>query len=137
MDHMKLFSQIKGVQNEKIEEESTKILAKLDLEDVKDAQVGSFSGGMKRRLTVAMSTIGDPTILFLDEPTTGMDPVSRKYVWKLLQELKKDRTIILTTHAMEEADKLADRIAVVVDGSLKCIGTPINLKNAFGDGYNI
>ena len=64
-----------------------------------------------------------------------MDPVSRRDVWALIQELKRDKTIILTTHAMEEADALADRIAVVVDGKLKCIGTPLNLKNTYGEGY--
>jgi ABC-type multidrug transport system ATPase subunit len=92
---------------------------------------------MKRRLSVAISSIGNPKVIFFDEPTTGMDPVSRKSVWQLMLELKKDKTIILTTHAMEEADALADRIAVVVDGQLKCIGTPLNLKNTFGDGYRI
>ena len=90
---------------------------------------------MKRRLSVAISVIGNPKIIFSDEPTTGMDPVSRRDVWALIQELKRDKTIILTTHAMEEADALADRIAVVVDGKLKCIGTPLNLKNTYGEGY--
>ena len=92
------------------------LLDQVNLSDVKNAQVGSFSGGMKRRLSVAISTIGDPIIIFFDEPTTGMDPVSRRNVWQLMQEMKRDKTIILTTHAMEEADALADRIAVVVDG---------------------
>lgn len=137
MDHMRLFSRIKGVPEELIEEQSIAILKKLHLEDVKNAQAGSFSGGMKRRLSVAISCIGSPMILFFDEPTTGMDPVSRKSVWGLMQEMKREKTIILTTHAMEEADALSDRIAVVVDGQLKCIGTSINLKNTFGDGYNI
>jgi len=73
---------------------------------------------MKRRLTVAISCVGNPQVIFFDEPTTGMDPVSRKDVWTLMQELKKEKTIILTTHAMEEADALADRIGVVVDGRL-------------------
>jgi ABC-type multidrug transport system ATPase subunit len=92
---------------------------------------------MKRRLSVAISAIGNPKIIFFDEPTTGMDPVSRRAVWELMQDLKKDKTIILTTHAMEEADILADRIAVVVDGKLKCVGSPLNLKNTYGDGYRI
>merc|ERR1711990_9510 len=70
-------------------------------------------------------------------PTTGMDPVSRKAVWDLMQKMKKDRTIVLTTHAMEEADALGDRIAVVVDGKIKCVGTPLNMKNTFGDGYRV
>jgi ABC-type multidrug transport system ATPase subunit len=92
---------------------------------------------MKRRLTVAISAIGNPKVIFFDEPTTGMDPVSRKDVWCLMQELKKEKTIILTTHAMEEADALADRIGVVVDGQLKCVGSPLHLKNTYGDGYRI
>jgi ABC-type multidrug transport system ATPase subunit len=73
---------------------------------------------MKRRLSVAISAIGNPKVIFFDEPTTGMDPVSRRDVWVLMQSLKKSKTIILTTHSMEEADALADRIAVVVDGKL-------------------
>lgn len=116
MDHMRLFSRIKGVPEELIEEQSVAILKRVDLEDVKNAQAGSFSGGMKRRLSVAISCIGNPRIIFFDEPTTGMDPVSRKNVWGLMQEMKREKTIILTTHAMEEADALSDRIAVVVDG---------------------
>lgn len=92
---------------------------------------------MKRRLSVAISAIGNPRIIFFDEPTTGMDPVSRRNVWELMQSLKKDKTIILTTHAMEEADVLADRIAVVVDGRIKCVGSPLNLKNVYGDGYKV
>lgn len=107
------------------------------LEDVKDARVSSFSGGMKRRLSVAISAIGDPRIIFLDEPTTGMDPVSRKDVWNLILKLKKNKVIILTTHAMEEADILSDRIALICDGKLKCVGTPLYLKNTYGDGYRI
>lgn len=73
----------------------------------------------------------------MDEPTTGMDPVSRRQVWALIQELKSKRHVILTTHSMEEADVLGDRIAVIVDGEFKCIGTPLYLKNNFGDGYRI
>jgi len=90
---------------------------------------------MKRRLSVAIAAIGDPKIIFFDEPTTGMDPCSRQDVWSLMQSLKKHKTIILTTHAMEEADVLADRLAIVKDGKLQCVGTPLNLKNSYGDGY--
>jgi ABC-type multidrug transport system ATPase subunit len=137
MEHMRMFCKIKGVPNELIEEQSIMLLEKVGIDDVKDAQVGSYSGGMKRRLSVAISAIGNPKVIFFDEPTTGMDPVSRHSVWELMQDLKKDKTIVLTTHAMEEADALADRIAVVVDGKLKCVGTPLNLKNTFGDGYRV
>jgi ABC-type multidrug transport system ATPase subunit len=137
MEHMRMFSKIKGVPNEDIEEQSVKLLDQVGLEDVKNAQCGCYSGGMKRRLSVAISAIGNPKVIFFDEPTTGMDPVSRRAVWQLMQDLKKDKTIILTTHAMEEADALADRIAVVVDGKIKCVGTPLNMKNTFGDGYRV
>ena len=93
-----------------------KKLKEVSLAYVRDAQTGTFSGGMKRRLSVAISSIGNPKVIFMDEPTTGMDPVSRKQVWDLIQNLKKGRAIILTTHAMEEAEALSDRIAVIVDG---------------------
>jgi ABC-type multidrug transport system ATPase subunit len=92
---------------------------------------------MKRRLSMAIAFTGDPKIVFLDEPTTGMDPKNRRYIWDLIMKMKKGKMIILTTHAMEEADILSDRIAVVVDGTLKCIGTPLYLKNRFGDGYRL
>ena len=137
MEHMRMFSRIKGVPSEEIEEASIALLDQVGLEDVKNAQCSCFSGGMKRRLSVAISAIGNPSVIFFDEPTTGMDPVSRRAVWQLMQDLKKDKTIILTTHAMEEADALADRIAIVVDGRIKCIGTPLNMKNTFGDGYRV
>jgi len=92
---------------------------------------------MKRRLSVAISAIGNPKVIFMDEPTSGMDPVSRKDVWALIQKLKRDKVIVLTTHAMEEADVLSDRIGVICDGRLKCVGTSLYLKNNFGDGYRI
>mmetsp|Transcript_33156 Transcript_33156/g.30077 ORF Transcript_33156/g.30077 Transcript_33156/m.30077 type:complete len:98 (+) Transcript_33156:708-1001(+) len=92
---------------------------------------------MKRRMSMAIAFIGDPKVVFLDEPTTGMDPKNRRYVWELIQNMKKGRVVILTTHAMEEADILSDRIAVIVGGSIKCVGTPLYLKNNYGDGYRL
>jgi ABC-type multidrug transport system, ATPase component len=112
-------------------------LKEVNLLDVKKARAGTFSGGMKRRLSMAIAFTGNPKIVFLDEPTTGMDPKNRRYIWDLVLRMKKGRVIILTTHAMEEADILSDRIAVIVDGMLKCIGTPLYLKNRFGDGYRL
>ena len=136
-EHMVMFCKIKGVLPDEIDDQVLSLLEQVGLEDVKDAQVGTFSGGMKRRLSVAISAIGNPRVIFMDEPTTGMDPVSRQAIWKLMQNLKKDKTLVLTTHAMEEADVLGDRIAVITDGYLKCIGSPLNLKNTYGDGYRI
>jgi len=92
---------------------------------------------MKRRLSVAISAIGAPQVIYLDEPTTGLDPQSRREIWGAIQRLKKGRVIILTSHSMEEADALGDRIGVMAHGRLKCIGTSLHLKNKFGLGYRL
>lgn len=111
---MELFCDIKGVINSS--EVIFEKLKEVGLGEVAYAKVGSYSGGMKRRLSVAISCIGNPKIIFMDEPTTGMDPLSRRQVWKVIQHIKKNRVIILTTHSMEEADVLSDRIGVIADG---------------------
>lgn len=136
-EHMRMFCKIKGVHEDEIEKVTDELLESVGLLDVKNARVVTYSGGMKRRLSVAISCIGDPRIIFMDEPTTGMDPVSRRDVWTLIQRIKRNKVMVLTTHAMEEADILSDRIAVICDGKLKCVGTPLYLKNTFGDGYRI
>ena len=136
-EHMRMFCKIKGIPNNEVDTVTNKLLTNVGLIDVINARAGSFSGGMKRRLTVAMSVIGDPKIIFMDEPTTGMDPVSRRDVWSLIQNLKKNKVIILTTHSMEEADILSDRIGIISEGRLKCVGTPLFLKNTFGNGYRV
>ncbi len=88
-----------------------------------------YSGGMQRRLSVAMALVSDPAVLFLDEPTIGLDPQSRRSMWDYIAGLKGDTTIVLTTHYLEEADALADRIAVIDDGALVALGTPTELKD--------
>ena len=136
-EHLRLFAWLKGVPKAQIAATIDQKLDEVSLGEVGDALVGTFSGGMKRRLSVAISGIGSPKLLILDEPTTGMDPISRRQVWWLIQKLKKDRVILLTTHSMEEADVLGDKIVVIVEGKLKCIGTSLYLKNQFGAGYRI
>ncbi len=93
--------------------------------DSANLAVGKYSGGMRRRMSVALSTIGEPKIILMDEPTTGMDPVSRRQVWDLIQKMKKNRVIIMTTHAMEEAELLSDKLAVLNHGEVACVGTPL------------
>jgi ABC-type multidrug transport system ATPase subunit len=90
---------------------------------------------MKRRLSILLSTIGSPKVIFLDEPTTGLDPVNKRFIWSMVQKIKKQRAVILTTHSMEEADFLSDRIGVIVEGNFRCIGTPLDLKKTYGSGY--
>jgi len=108
------------------------VLEAVDLTKWRGAQTKTLSGGMRRRLEIARGLVHNPKIFFLDEPTTGLDPVSRVAVWEMLDNLRKTRqlTMLLTTHYMEEADKLCDRIAIVDHGNLVALGTPIELKNS-------
>lgn len=105
--------------------------------DKADAQVKTLSGGMKRRLNVAMAIIGDPRVIFLDEPTSGMDPTSRREIWQLLEKRKQGHVIVLCTHFMDEADFLGDRIVVMSKGRLQVAGSSLFLKGKFGIGYHM
>ena len=105
-----------------------KVLAMVGLEEKQTAWVGKLSGGQKQRLAIAAGLVGDPELLFLDEPTTGLDPQSRRQLWDILRGLRTDgRTILLTTHYMDEAEKLCDRVAVVDHGKVIALGTPAEL----------
>ena len=92
---------------------------------------------MRRRLSVACALIADPKVVYLDEPTTGMDPVNRRGVWDVIERAKKGRVIVLTTHAMEEADTLGDTISIMSRGQLHCLGTALHLKSRYGTGYHV
>jgi ATP-binding cassette subfamily A (ABC1) protein 3 len=98
---------------------------------------GNLSEGSKRKLSVAIALIGGSKLVLLDEPTSGMDLVSRRTLWNLLKAYKHDRIIILTTHYMDEADILGDRIAIMAEGKVVCLGSSLFLKNKFGVGYNL
>ncbi|RHZ80225.1 hypothetical protein Glove_138g24 [Diversispora epigaea] len=136
-EHIELYAGIKNIPHSEIDKLVEERLASVRLTKVANIPAGSYSGGMKRRLSMLISTIGDPRIIFLDEPTTGMDPVNRRHVWSFIEKFKKGRVIILTTHSMEEADVLGDRICVMAHGRLRAIGNSIHLKNKFGAGYRI
>ncbi|GMF17211.1 unnamed protein product [Phytophthora lilii] len=112
-------------------------MEQLNLTAFKDKLAGSLSGGNKRKLSVAIAMIGSPKILFLDEPSTGMDPVSRRFMWDVISEIStynKESTVVLTTHSMEECEALCTRVGIMVGGELKCLGSVQHLKNRFGDG---
>jgi ABC-2 type transport system ATP-binding protein len=126
--YAKLYSVPKAERQKNIQE----VLEAVDLTKWRDAQVKTLSGGMRRRVEIARGLVHNPQIFFLDEPTTGLDPVSRIAVWEMLDNLRETRhlTMLLTTHYMEEADKLCDRIAIVDHGTLVALGTPIELKHS-------
>jgi len=118
-------------------ERADKLLAGLQLTDKTNARASALSGGMKRRLNLAMALIHDPEIVLLDEPSPGLDPQTRLVLWDYIQNISKKgdkKTVILTTHAMEEADRLSDRVAILDKGKLKALDTPEGLKNSLGEG---
>jgi ABC-2 type transport system ATP-binding protein len=116
------------------EERIKEVLTLVDLNDRKDDRVKKYSGGMRRRLELARGLMHHPKILFLDEPTLGLDPQSREHIWKYIENLAKEKnmTIIITTHYMDEADKLCDRLAIIDRGKIVVLGTPKKLKKDLG-----
>ncbi|XP_034843919.1 ATP-binding cassette sub-family A member 3-like [Mirounga leonina] len=136
-EHLYFYCVIKGVPPEIRLTEINKMLTSFGLLEKHDALAKSLSGGMKRKLSIIIALIGGSQVVILDEPTSGMDPVSRRFTWDVLQQYKHDRTILLTTHHMDEADVLGDRIAIMVKGSLQCCGSSIFLKRIYGVGYHI
>jgi len=138
VENMSIFAKLYGIPREKRVRTIKALLAEVDLEQWADKPVKMFSGGMRRRLEIARGLVHEPRTFFLDEPTTGLDPVSRVAVWEMLIRLKRERdlTILMTTHYMDEADKLCDRIAIVDHGKLVALDSPLKLK-ASVPGKNI
>merc|ERR550519_2416204 len=136
-EHLVFFGMLKGMTKSAAEEEGAKYISMLNLENKKDVNVTTLSGGMKRKVNLGIALIGDSKVVMLDEPTSGMDPEARRGMWDLLTSLKKERTILLTTHFMEEADVLGDRIAIMASGRVQCCGSPFFLKQKLGTGYTL
>ncbi|XP_062036152.1 phospholipid-transporting ATPase ABCA3 isoform X2 [Lepus europaeus] len=136
-EHLSFYAQLKGLSPHKCPEEVKQMLHLLSLEDKRDSRCRFLSGGMKRKLSVGIALIAGSKVLMLDEPTSGMDAISRRAVWDLLQQQKSERTILLTTHFMDEADLLGDRIAIMAKGELQCCGSPMFLKQKYGAGYHM
>jgi ABC-2 type transport system ATP-binding protein len=129
-ENLSIYAKLYSVPKGQREKNMAEVLEAVDLTKWRGAQTKTLSGGMRRRLEIARGLVHNPRIFFLDEPTTGLDPVSRIAVWEMLDNLRKTRnlTMLITTHYMEEADKLCDRIAIVDHGNLVALGTPLQLK---------
>ena len=132
-ENLSLIGGIRGLAKEEVKERSEELLEIVGLTKRAKEQVRKFSGGMKRRLSIAMALVSDPQVLFLDEPTLGLDPQSRRGMWEHIAELKGKTTILLTTHYLEEADALADRIAIIDEGKIAALGTPQELKDSISN----
>jgi ABC-2 type transport system ATP-binding protein len=137
-ENMRIFAKLYGMPRVKRRRAIRELLEAVDLGQWADKPVKMFSGGMRRRLEIARGLVHEPKLFFLDEPTTGLDPVSRVAVWEMLARLKRERdlTILVTTHYMDEADKLCDRIAIVDHGKLVALDSPLKLKASI-PGKNI
>jgi ABC-type multidrug transport system ATPase subunit len=136
-EHLELYAGFKRLYGDDMLKDVAERLEDVALTAAADTPCGNYSGGMKRRLSVSIALIGDPKIVFLDEPTTGMDPVSRRQVWNLIERVKRGRVTLLTTHSMEEADVLGDRITIMKGGRLAALGSSMQLKRKFGTGYSV
>ncbi|XP_072500142.1 retinal-specific phospholipid-transporting ATPase ABCA4 isoform X1 [Notamacropus eugenii] len=134
-EHILLYAQLKGKSRKEAQLEMETMLEDTGLHHKRNEEAQNLSGGMQRKLSVAIAFVGDAKVIVLDEPTSGVDPYSRRSIWDLLLKYRSGRTIIMSTHHMDEADLLGDRIAIISQGRLYCSGTPLFLKNCFGTGF--
>ncbi|MFT7798628.1 ATP-binding cassette sub-family A member 1-like isoform X2 [Arapaima gigas] len=137
-EHLEFYARLRGVQEHSVAKVAQWGVKKLGLTQYSEHKAGGYSGGNKRKLSTAISLIGAPPVIFLDEPTTGMDPKAKRFLWNcILSVIKEGRSVILTSHSMEECEALCTRMAIMVNGRFCCLGSVQHLKNRFGDGYTI
>lgn len=137
-EHLEFYARVRGVVEEEVPKVADWGIRKLGLTEYRDRSAGTYSGGNKRKLSTAIALIGNPPVIFLDEPTTGMDPKSRRFLWNCITSIVKEgRSVVLTSHSMEECEALCTRLAIMVNGKFKCLGSTQHLKNKFGDGYTL
>ncbi|XP_029917221.1 phospholipid-transporting ATPase ABCA1b isoform X2 [Myripristis murdjan] len=137
-EHLEFYAILRGVPEKEVCDVAEWGIRKLGLVKYVDKRAGSYSGGNMRKLSTAMALIGGPPVVFLDEPTTGMDPKARRALWTCIHSvIKEGRSVVLTSHSMEECEALCTRMAIMVNGRFRCLGSVQHLKNRFGDGYTI
>jgi ATP-binding cassette subfamily A (ABC1) protein 3 len=139
-ENLEFYAKIKGIRLELREKLIMKLMVDMSLKEYEHVLAGDLSGGNKRKLTVALAIIGNPSIVFLDEPSTGVDPQAKRFMWFVIQKIStknKNTAVILTTHSMEEAEALCTKMAIMVNGNFCCIGSPLDLKTNYGKGYEV
>ncbi|KAH6924472.1 hypothetical protein HPB50_018821 [Hyalomma asiaticum] len=137
VENLLYFGSLKGARQRRLHNSAVETVRVVGLEDKVNSMPNQLSGGMKRRLSIAMTLVSEPDLLILDEPTAGMDPETRRNIWDTLQKVAKQRTLLLSSHDMEEADAIADQIIVMSSGSVVCSGSTAFLKKACGVGYKL
>eukprot|EP00124_Ichthyophonus_hoferi_P000157 Ihof_evm21s5 gene=Ihof_evmTU21s5 len=133
-----MYARLRGVRPNRIDQVVSDMIDRLDLAAHCDRLCGTYSGGNKRKLSTAMALIGDPPVVFLDEPTTGVDPATRRFLWDILATItKQGRCVVLTSHSMEECEALCTRLTIMVNGRFRCLGSVQHLKSRFDQGYRL
>lgn len=136
-DHLIFFGVLRGLQFSEARNEANSLLYKVKLVDSSNKAAKNLSSGMKRRLCLPCAVIGQTKVVILDEPSSGLDPESKRDLWDVLLGLRKERSILLTTHSMEEADVLGDKIIIMDHGTVVCEGSQFQLKRTYGNGYTL
>merc|ERR1712087_954434 len=136
-EHLSFYGRIKGLSGDELQTQIQMLLEVLSLGKYASRRAGTYSGGNKRKLSVAIAMIGNPPIVFLDEPSTGMDPMARRSMWDFIRSTMGGRCVILTTHSMEECEALCHKLCIMTAGQLRCLGTPQHLKSKYGKGYQL
>uniref|UniRef100_A0A669BKK2 P-type phospholipid transporter n=1 Tax=Oreochromis niloticus TaxID=8128 RepID=A0A669BKK2_ORENI len=137
-EHLEFYARLRGVPAREVAMVAEWGVQKLGLAKYSNKSAGTYSGGNKRKLSTAIALIGCPPVIFLDEPTTGMDPKARRFLWDcILSVIREGRSVVLTSHSMEECEALCTRMAIMVNGRFKCLGSIQHLKSRFGDGYTV
>jgi len=137
-DHLMFFGRIKGVREADLCRRVDALLRRLGLDQADATKpASSYSGGMKRKLSMGIALIGHSPLMFLDEPSAAVDAGAKRHLWKVIKMRGLDQTVVLTTHSMEEAEALCDRIAIQVKGQLRCLGPPNHIRQKYGSGYQL
>ena len=140
-EHLDYYARLKGIPDNKRKALIEKEIQQMNLQEHRKKPAGTLSGGNKRKLSVAICVIGNPPIILLDEPSAGMDPEARRFMWQVVAKISQQRkksAVILTTHSMEEAEALSTKMGIMVKGGVfRCFGSSQHIKNKFGTGYEI
>ena len=133
-----MFARLRGIPEKDISRIVSWTLRHMQLDTWADRETRSYSGGNKRKLSVSITLLGNPPIIFLDEPTTGMDPKARRFLWNQITAIvHSGRSVVLTSHSMEECEALCTRLGIMVDGQFRCLGSPQHLRSKYGSGYTL
>lgn len=140
LEHLQIYADLKGIDADKKAQLVDKAIMDMDLVNYRNIRANNLSGGNKRKLSVAMAILGNPPLIFLDEPSTGVDPQAKRFMWDIISKIstqRKKSAVIITTHSMEEAEALCTKMGIMVGGNFKCFGSSQHIKDKYGTGYEL